>query len=192
MTAFRLYTDKFAIIWSIGIASDCPIQPRLIIRQDETGFGGSKGRRRQSQKVVVSGAFKGRTVYQAALESHFKSVIFAIAAAGEVLSPVFISKQGRDHPDAEKVLHFSSVEGYASDKAFIMCRILEHCPRVSLAPELCAETRPELGNETGRGPLLFDRHKAHISEVIRALVAQCGNTLFALPPHSSHVLRPLD
>jgi hypothetical protein len=52
--------------------------------------------------------------------------------------------------------------------------------------------RAELGNPRSPAILIFDGHKAHMSEAISAFTAEHVIAFFLLPPHSSHLLQPLD
>jgi hypothetical protein len=52
--------------------------------------------------------------------------------------------------------------------------------------------RSELGNLRSPAVLVVNRHKAHMSDVIRTFTVEHGITLFFVPPQSSHLLQPLD
>jgi hypothetical protein len=165
--------------------------PRLIINVDETGFGASKSSRLKSVKVIVPTSFKGKPVREKNLESHFMSAIVAMTLAGDVSNPSFIIKRDTDHPDASKASYFQYVARYSSEKAFVTWSIFGDYLRTMLLPFI--QTAPsELGNLASPAILIFDGHRSHMSEVISAFAAEHGITLFLLPPHSSHLLQPLD
>ena len=53
------------------------------------------------------------------------------------------------------------------------------------------DVRKEIG-EDKECVILFDEHKGHFGELLNAFCVQHGIALIVLPPHSSHLLQPLD
>jgi hypothetical protein len=96
-----------------------------------------------------------------------------------------------DHPDASKTSYFQYVARYSSEKAFVTRSIFGDYLRTVLLPFI-QTVGSELGNPASPTILIFDGHESHMSEVISAFAAENGITLFLLPPHSSHLLKPLD
>jgi hypothetical protein len=162
-----------------------------MINLDETGFGASKSGRSKSARVVVPISFQGKQFREEVSESHFVSVLAAVTLAGDVLKPGFITKRSTDHSDTSMTSYFQYVSRYSSEKAFVTRAIFSDYLRTVVLPFI-ETVRSELGNPRSPPILIFDGHKSHMLEVIRAFTAEHGITLFLLPPHSGHLLQPLD
>jgi hypothetical protein len=166
------------------------ISPHLILNTDETGFGASKSGRAKSRKVIVPARFEGTPVYKETTESHFITSLCAISAAGDVLRPGFISKRETDHHDST-FCHFPAhVRRYSSLKAFVTARIFNDYLTTVVLPYI-TEWRKRLGEEAP-AMLIFDGHKAHLCQVLGPWAAMHHILLVVLPPHTSHLLQPLD
>jgi hypothetical protein len=135
--------------------------------------------------------FKGKPVHEELSESHFVSALVAMTLAGDVLSPGIITKHTTDHPDANGASFFQSTARDSSEKVFVTRSIFCDYLLTVVLP-LIQGVRSELKNPASPAILIFDGHQAHMSQIIRAFAAQHIITLFLLPPHSSHLLQPLD
>ena len=52
--------------------------------------------------------------------------------------------------------------------------------------------REQTGKHDARGLIIFDGHASHMSDILRAYCAMHQVDIVCLPPHSSHLLQPLD
>jgi transposase len=166
------------------------LSPHLILNLDETGFGASKTGRVKSRKVVIPAGFTGAPVFKESSDSHFITPLCAISAAGDVLAPGLISKRETDHPDASRCSFFLNVRRYTSPKAFVTRDIFTDYLAQIVLPHI-DRVREQLG-EGAPCLVIFDGHRAHLSEILTAWAAQHHILLYLLPPHSTHLLQPLD
>jgi hypothetical protein len=129
-------------------------------------------------------------VFKESSESHFITVLCTISAAGDVLPPGLISKRESDHPDSSHCSFSSNVSRNTSPKAFVTRDIFTNYLGQIVAPYI-ARVRESLDDDA---PclILFDGHRAHLSEIVSAWAAQNHIILYLLPPHSTHLLQPLD
>ena len=165
--------------------------PRLWYNIDETGFGMSKSGRLKKQKVVVPREMRKAPVYKEKKDSHFVSAIACITLAGKVLPPGLITKRGTDHPDAAKKSFYSKARRYTSERAFVTRAIFEDYVRNVLMPDI-EKHRSSHPEESKSAVLLMDGHTSHKSLTLRAFCGLNDITVLLLPPHSSHLLQPLD
>ena len=166
------------------------VHPRLVINIDETGFGQSASGRTKPQKVIVPSSFSGSPVYKASEEKRYVTCIAATTLVGELLRPGLISNRRQEAEDATKCSFFSNCVRYHSTTAFISADIFLHYMRHVIL-EYVEKQREILGQDS-RCIILFDGHKGHVSRVLRAFCADANIQLVLLPPHSSHLLQPLD
>jgi hypothetical protein len=163
----------------------------LIINIDETGFGASRSGRLRSKKVIVPKEYEEIPLYRQRLESHFITAISAVSLSGDALFPAFITKRGTDHLDAKLCSFYGNVQRYQSENAFVTRDIFLHYLNTIVLPHLkwMREKHPEMNSQAF---ILFDGHKAHLSELLCAWSAENEIGLYLLPPHSSHLTQPLD
>ena len=179
--------EHFELLHSLEIES---IDPRLVINIDETGFGQSLSGRSKPQKVIVPVSFVGSPVYRASEEKRYVSCISATTLAGQLLRPGLIATRQQEADDAGRCSFYSCCARYHSATAFISTDIfLDYMRTVVL--DYVARQREILGHDS-RCLILFDGHKGHLSDLMNALCAEQNIHLVVLPPHSSHLLQPLD
>lgn len=179
----------FSELQRIGITE---IHPKLIINLDETGFGASKSGRQKPQKVIVPADFKGSPVFKASEEKRFITCIAATSASGILLTPGLVANRQHECDDAPSCSFFAYCLRYFSPKAFVSRDIFCHFIVNSIIPYVKL-TRASLGLTSDAPALIiFDGHKSHLSELLKAKTAEAGILLVLLPPHSSHLLQPLD
>jgi hypothetical protein len=166
------------------------ISPELIIKLDETGFGASKSGRQKSRRVIVPESFSQTPVFKESSDSHFVTALCGISASGNVLTPGLIAKRETDHPDADQCSFLPNVRRYASVNPFVTWQIFIDYLRSVLTPYI-AHWRQSLCGDA-RALLIFDGHRAHLSEILNAWAAEHQILLYLLPAHSSHLLQPLD
>ena len=179
--------EHFEVLHSLEIES---IDPRLIINIDETGFGQSLSGRSKPQKVIVPVSFTGSPVYRAGEEKRYVSCISATTLAGDLLRPGLICNRKQEADDASKCSFFNACARYHSATAFISTDIFLHYMR-TVVLDYVLRQRETLGHES-RCLIIFDGHKGHLSPLMNALCAEEQICLVVLPPHSSHLLQPLD
>jgi hypothetical protein len=167
------------------------IFPNLIINLGECGFGCSKLGRFKRKKVLVLKDTPDGVCYREELSSHFITALAGITLAGNALIPGLISQQKTDRPDATECSFCNRVATYSSESAFVTKGIFEHyLTKVVLL--FIEDKRKAHGNEDLPACVIFDGHKAHLCEVIKAWAAQHNILLYLLPVHSSHLCQPLD
>jgi hypothetical protein len=171
----------------IGISD---ISPHLRLNLDETGFGAFKSGQTKSQKVIVPNTLHGTPVFKENVESNFLTALCTISLAGDVLDPGRITKRGTDHPDGSQYSYFDKTRRYSSPKAFVTRGIFGDSLRNVISPNITS-WRERIGPDA-RVIVIFDAHKAHLHAVLNAWAAADNIILCALPPHSSHLLQPLD
>ena len=178
----------FELLQQLGVEN---IDPRLIINIDETGFGASASGRLKSHKVIVPVSFSGTPVYRVEEEKRFVSCLAATTAWGGLLKPGLISDRKYDSQDGDKCSYFSQCVRYVSAKAFVSREIFGHYIRNVILPYIDA-VRHVLGDPDAPALIIFDGHRSHLSEGLNALLASQRVKTYLLPPHSSHLLQPLD
>ena len=163
------------------ITENCLCDPRRFFNCDETGIQdipddriviGIKGKRAWS-KV---GADKGKTT----------SVLCCSNAVGESVEPVVILKGTKVQPTWIDDVPLG-VKVKATKSAYISRKVFADFGRLFIAK------LRELNLDDGPVLLLMDSHSSHVFnwEFIRMMNA-FQVTVLAIPPHTSHVLQPLD
>jgi hypothetical protein len=166
------------------------ISPHLIINLDETDFGASKSRSQKYRKVVVPQSLSQKPVFKETSDSHFIIVLCAISASGNVLRSGLIVERQTGHPDADQSSFLRNVQRYVSPNAFVTRQIFNDYLRNVLSPYI-AHWRESVGTNV-RTILIFDGHRAHLSDVLNAWAAAYRILLCLLPPQSLHLLQRLD
>ena len=183
----EMIIDHFQVLQAMGLNE---IDPRLVVNIDETGFGQSKSGRSRLQKVIVPKSFVGSPVYREEEEKRYVSCIAATTLWGTLLRPALISNRQQEAADACRCSFFADCARYHSTTAFVSRDIFLHYMRTVIMQYIeCV--RREIG-EDKQCVILFDGHKGHFGELLNAFCAEHGIALIVLPPHSSHLLQPLD
>ena len=167
------------------------IPPDLIINIDETGFGGTKRRGNPKITVIVPHEYIGPVYTCSANTKKLMSAIVSISAFGRILKPGIITDRETEHPDAGECPFYSSIIHYKSPKAFVNTEIFEHYLSLSVIPYI-ENSRKELNNFTSPAAIRLDGHKSHLSVIAKSFLANYNIQLYLLPPHSSHLIQPLD
>ena len=166
------------------------VDPRLIINVDETGFGQSLSGRSKPQKVIVPASFAGSPVYKSKEEKRYVSCIAATTLSGRLLTPGLVSVRQQEAADATKCSFYSHCVRYHSATAFVSTDIFHHYMRHVIL-DYVETIRTAIG-EKRRCVIIFDGHKGHLSSLLNSLCAEQNIQIVVLPPHSSHLLQPLD
>ena len=167
--------DKYFDILEHVIQEHNLSDPSHIYNCDETGFSG---------KVPFHGkviAKKGtKRVYQRRVKfTGHTTVLFAASAAGRVLPP-FIIYEGScpDNVDCPSDWAFSGTKsGFINSNLFYSWFEQVFIPN-------CGRDRPVL--------LTMDNHVSHLTPQVIELAIKERIELLCFPPHSTHVLQPLD
>lgn len=167
------------------------INPNLIINLDETGFGGSKSDRMKSKKFIVSKSFKGKLRYQYEETSHHISALIGITASGKVLPPCALITRGTENPDGCTCPYYNKMKVYSTPRGFMTRSVFENFFRDSIF-EYIEKVRNEIGKANEPAVIIYDGLKAHISEILFAECAERSIQIVMIPPHSSHLVQPLD
>ena len=166
------------------------IDPRLVINIDETGFGQSKSGRSRLQKVIVPKSFVGTPVYREEEEKRYVSCIASTTLSGMLLTPGLICSRQQEAADAVRCYFYADCVRYHSTTAFVSREIFFNYMRTVIIPYI-EQVRSVIGKDK-QCLIMFDGHKGHFGELLNAFCAQHGIVLVVLPPHSSHLLQPLD
>ncbi|CAL9683897.1 unnamed protein product [Knipowitschia caucasica] len=152
-------------------------KPHCIYNCDETGFQLDSQRR----KVVVPRGTK-HTYRQAPGTREHITVLACLNAAGEDIPPFIIYKGGYPGGPYNKegvpnALYGKSPAGYMDNDLFVKWfnqHFLKHA----------TQERPLL--------LVMDGHASHLGPELIQAAQGAGVILLCLPPHTSHILQPLD
>ena len=167
------------------------INPNLIINLDETGFGGSKSGRMKSKKFIVSKSFQGKLRYQYEETSHHISALVGITASGKVLPPCALITRGTENPDGCTCPYYNKMKVYSTPRGFMTRSVFENFFQNSIF-EYVEKVRKEIGKADDPAVIIYDGLKAHISEILFAECAERNIKIVMIPPHSSHLVQPLD
>ena len=93
--------------------------------------------------------------------------------------------------EEKRYMHHYNFPGYSvGETAFVSREIFFKYMRKVIIPYI-EQVRSVIGKDK-RCVIMFDGHKGHFGELLNAFCAQHGIVLVVLPPHSSHLLQPLD
>ena len=151
-------------------------KPHCIFNADETGFSGKqsvkgkvfvkKGTRHPHQRMT---SFSGHT-----------TVLVTASASGEILPPLVIFEKSVPAGDLQVPPTWracASESGYIRSDLFLLW--LKEC----FLPH-CGRDRPVL--------LIIDNHVSHVTPDAIKFAQENRIELLCLPPHSTHLLQPLD
>lgn len=191
MVTPEIISEHFRLLRELEITK---IDPELIINMDETGIGQSKCGRTEHVKVIVPAGMKERPTCMVKKVSHYVTSLAAVTASGKLLRPAFITRRGSDHPDGETLSYSDAESGplrFSTPKAFVSRAVFTDYVRQVVIPYITS-VRERLKSPEARAIIIFDGHKSHLLETMAALCADLNIVIYCLPPHSSHLLQPLD
>ena len=167
------------------------LDPNLILNCDETGFGASSSHRLKPTKVIIEKDSPVKPCVAYHTDRVFVSAIATITAAGEALKPGLIVRRATVDSDFEELPVGTDLHVYYTERAFVTRQVFSNYLR-----EVCLthidSWRQKTGKRDARALIIFDGHSSHVSDMIRAVCAAKRVDLICLPPHSSHLLQPLD
>lgn len=168
--------DYFMVLGDLLKGSEVILPPSQIFNCDETGFDGKES---SKEKVITVGS-QHPYQHQTCTGIGHITLQLAVSAGGHYLPPMLIFSKNlpRDLaslPDSWKCV--SSSKGYMDSDLFVQW--LEE----SFIPH-CGRARPVL--------LIMDNLGAHMTPRAIDVAKANGIELLCLPPHSTHLLQPLD
>lgn len=178
----------FDLLLNLGIND---IKPGLIINIDETGFGSSITKNYSSKTVIIPNNIIHDVFYRVPRENNHVSVIMSIVADGGIIDPGIISTCKNLPPDANRATFFNNISYYYSKNGFISKNIFQDYLKNNVFPYIINE-RNRLGNTNERALIIVDGHLSHLESVISAIMTELNIWYLFIPPHSSHILQPLD
>ena len=167
------------------------IPPSLIFNIDEIGFGSSDSQKSHYKKVIVPTDIETEVIYSTPRESNHITMINCISCDGGLLKPAFIGINKNLCPDSQKTTHYNNISYYHSKTAFINTMIYQNFIEETLIPYI-EKTRQEMAKPNELAALIVDGHLSHVTEMIKSICAINNIILFVIPPHTSHILQPLD
>jgi hypothetical protein len=167
------------------------IHPDLIINIDETGFNALDARDTKTKKVLASKHSKRPVHYRVERAQNHVSAICGISASGRLFTPGLVHKNKTLNSDAGQCTFFSRTKVYSSDSAFVGRPIYEDYLQNVIIPGI-QYIRQSLPGNMHTAMIIVDGYKAHLSDEILAVLALADIKYLFIPPHSSHILQPLD
>ena len=160
-----------------NLCDDTNVQPQQIYNCDETGFTPKD----VTKVKVIAKKGQKRAYMQKVQYTGHTTVMMCASAAGEVIPP-YVIFEGSCPPDMEQSApdnwKFQSTKsGWINTELF-----LDWFQNVFV--ENCTKVRPVI--------LIMDNHVSHLSTSVIDVAEENNITLCCLPPHSSHILQPLD
>ncbi|XP_062567732.1 uncharacterized protein LOC134229974 [Saccostrea cucullata] len=152
-------------------------KPSQIFNCDETGFSGKE---KSKQKVIVN---KGTYAYQQRnLTNSHITFLICVAGDGRVLPTYLIFEGSLPHRNFREGVPANWLYG-SSDSGYMDSELFELWFEKIFIP-FCGSRRPVL--------LTFDNHDSHISLSLLKLSISHDIHIIGLPPHTTHILQPLD
>lgn len=180
--------EWFDLLARMGVSS---IHPSLMLNLDEIGFGSTTMKMAHKKVVIRAADASEEPYYKVERSANHVSVICAIAANGEVLKSTFIGTNANLKEDATQCTFYGRVIYRSSKNAFITNDIYKDYIGSVIIPHV-KEKRKCLSEDKQRAMLIVDGHKSHFSDDILAVLAANNIEYVSIPPHSSHLLQPLD
>jgi hypothetical protein len=142
------------------------IPPHFIINLDEISFRSSKSGSQKSRKIIVPQSLSKKPVFKQSNDSHFITALCAISTSGDVLRSGLIARRQTDHPDADHCSFLRNVQQHVSSSPFVTRQIFNDYFRNVLSAD-STHWRESVGADA-RAILIFDGHRADLSEVLSA------------------------
>lgn len=171
----KYFDILFATINELGLEN----KPHRIWNIDETSFVSDP---KKTKIVGLRGFASTRTTATAGKDN--TTVLFSSNAAGGK-GPPFIIYKGKNTWS-----EWTSEEAYpgtvytATENGWIETKAFEEFISKSFIPTLGDPSEPSL--------LIYDGHSTHVQPAVLEIAKEHNITIIKLPPHSSHLLQPLD
>ena len=180
--------QHFASLKDSGITE---MRPELIINLDETGFGASRSHRLKGIPVITSKSFTGKPCVAISASRVYVSAIAAITASGDSLPPGLIVRRTTLTEDFESLPVGRDLRIYTTEKAFVTKQVFDNYVR-EVVLNYVDNWRQKNNCLEEKAMILLDGHSAHLSNELQACCTLHRTIVMLLPPHSSHLLQPLD
>ena len=167
------------------------MRPELIINLDETGFGASRSHRLKGIQVITPKSYDQKPCVAISTGHVYVSAIAAIMASGDSLPPGLVVRRTTMTEEFERIPVGRHVKIYTTEKAFVTRNVFENYVMEVIIAYL-NNWRASNGCEYAKAMIILDGHSSHLSTELEAVCALHNTVLMVLPPHSSHLLQPLD
>ena len=178
----------FSVLQRLGIES---MHPEIIINLDETGFGASRSHRLKGIQVITKKTDTRRPCVPIQGSRTYVSAIAAITASGHSLPPGLIVRRATVTEEFETIPIGRDIKIYATEKDFVTRNVFHNYIEEVVMPFI-EKWRSDNNCRDARAALIVDGHGAHFGAELDAFCALHNTALVVLPPHSSHILQPLD
>lgn len=145
----------------------------------------------RSRPVIAPVSENGTLYFREKSEKHFVTAIGAITASGSALEPAILIKRQNAQPDMLQMPFWGRHRVYSSPKAFVSKKIFGDYLRTVVLPYVESVRRGGSADELP-AVLIMDGHKSHLLRKLEEILAERNIKLIFIPPHSSHILQPLD
>ena len=183
-----LIHDWFQILASVEATE---VHPDLLINLDETGFGKQKKSTNSKKVIVTKDVDDSNLLYAESKDPGHVTVVSAITAGGKMLKPLFIHKNKTLHSDAGKCTFYKNIYYSHTSSSFISTPIYNKYIVEEVIPYV-QEIRTKLNSPEAPSILIVDGHRSHNNEYLNTVLAEHNINYVIMPPHSSHILQPLD
>ena len=166
------------------------IDPSLILNIDESGFGQTDIKKKNTKPVIVPMNIDKSIFFPPERDFTHESVICCITADGDFLKPGLIGLNKSLPIDLFKTTFYNNIYYYYSKIAFINSIIFKYYIFSEIIPYV-KKRRSEMENHNARSVLLFDGHLTHVHQEVKQFLSFEGIECIVFPPHSSHITQPL-
>ena len=167
------------------------ISTRLIINMDESGF--SDWADRKEIRLIVPNDYQDNTyLYPVNRTPKRITMVAAISAGGDALKPALITSRKTIDTDLFDLGYTNDVvKYYYQSKAFLTKRIFRAWIQDILIPYVII-TRQQINQPNMKAILIMDNFSGHMDADSYNILQSNNITIITIPPHSSHLLQPLD
>ena len=180
--------EYFDLLANMNVTS---IAPCLFINLDEVGFGSTTMKEAHKKVVIRTVDAESEPFYKAERAANHITAICSIAASGDILKSTIIGTNQNLKEDASKCTFYGNITYRSSKNAFITNEIYKEYIVDTIIPYI-KRKRSQLSSDKHKAILIVDGHKSHFSDDILAILAENHIEYISIPPHSSHLLQPLD
>jgi hypothetical protein len=164
----------------------------LVFNSDECGYVPSVACK--AKRVLVLKGTKSSTLfYKVRNRGCTTTILPCVPLQGKPMTPMFIfrgKKQPRDIY-SQTVRDMKEVHVKTSTKGYITKDLFRHWLDAIFLPKL-KKRREKYSLQKKPAVLIADNHAAHVDAICQQSLAKANCLLLTLPPHSSHLLQPLD
>jgi hypothetical protein len=152
----RLHFQKF-------VQSDfCSISPHFIFNLDEMRVAASKSCQSQSRKLIVSNTFPRSPVFKGKTDSHFVIALWAMPAAGNVLSAALITTHETGQLHCDPCGYIPNARRYLTPKTLVTSQVFSDYLPIVISPDM-AKLRESI-DPNASALFRFDGHGFYIRD----------------------------